>query len=103
MYRVEGAFQPHVPLSLRQTVQKYTDKKQESLELQSVMAELLWGRWEGVTVVSSDVGADAAAALASPLVTVGSQTGESNKYNVLNHHLTSRPFATFLLHVQYFW
>lgn len=47
-------------------------------EHRSVMAELLWRRREVVTVVPSDVGTDAAA-LAPPLVAVGSQTGESHK------------------------
>lgn len=45
------------------------------------MAELLWRRREVVTVVPSDVGADAAA-LAPPLVTVSSQTGESTKIKI---------------------
>ncbi len=43
-------------------------------ELRSIMAELLWRRGEVVTVVPSDVGADAAA-LAPPLVAVCGQTG----------------------------
>lgn len=42
------------------------------------MAELLWRRRDVVTVVSSNVGTDAAA-LAPPLVTVSSQTRESTK------------------------
>lgn len=110
MYRVEGDFQAHVPLSLRETVQKYTNKgtmpqvSRSRCELQSVMAELLWRSWEGVTVVPSDVGADAAAALAPPLVTVSSQTGESNKQTSIKQcHLTSLPFATFLLCGVFTW
>lgn len=83
MYRVEGGIQAHVPLPRRETVQKYTNKNtmpqvsRSHRELQSVMAELLWRRREVVTVVLSDVGADAAA-LAPPLVAVSSQTGETN-------------------------
>lgn len=63
------------------------------------MAELLWRRWEVVTVVPSDVGADAAAttaALTPPLVTVSSQTGKSNKYTSIEQH-----YLTSVLYVRY--
>ena len=87
MYRSGGRLSAHVPLSLKETVQKYTDLKKTknnatgsagvTMKLLSVMAELLWRRGEVVTVVPSDVGTDAAA-LAPPLVAVSSQTAETN-------------------------
>lgn len=70
-------------------------------ELQSVMAELLWRRREVVSVVSSDVGTNAAA-LAPPLVAVSSQTGETNNQTLKWWGLTSLTFAAFQLGIQCF-
>lgn len=82
--------QLHVPWSLRERncAKVYKIKKGKPRvrgsrsELWLIMAELLWMRREVVTVVPPDVGADAYAALAPPLVTVSSQTGKSTKINI---------------------
>jgi len=74
----------HVPPTPRETVQKYMRKRPkpevggDRRELRSVVAELLLRRRDVVTVVPCDVGADAAAALAPPIVIVSSQTGGLN-------------------------
>lgn len=95
MYWVEGSFRVLcLSLIISVRVQKYTSKKKKTepqisrshCELPSVMAELLWRRREVVTLVPSDVGTDAAA-LAPPLITVSSQTGESNKTHPWRNHL----------------
>lgn len=89
-----GRLSPPCASVTRETVQKYTYIKtmpqvsRSHCELRSVIAELLWRRREVVTVVSSDVGTDAAA-LAPPLVAVSSQTGETIDKHPLNFDLST--------------